>query len=77
MQRSFAVTLHIIDPDWKLRSTVLEFVYFPYQHNEQTAARLLVSIVPEWDLQHWLPAVTTDSGSEMPAAMRPVESHFS
>ncbi|OAE27781.1 hypothetical protein AXG93_2167s1100 [Marchantia polymorpha subsp. ruderalis] len=72
MRGYFDVTLHWVDENWNLRSTVIEFVYFPPPHNQWTTSELLLSILKDLNLATRVRAVTTDSGGEMPPAMRHV-----
>lgn len=38
MKGYFVVTLHWVDENWNLRSTVIEFIYFPPPHNQCTTS---------------------------------------
>ncbi|BBN01618.1 hypothetical protein Mp_2g08860 [Marchantia polymorpha subsp. ruderalis] len=68
----FVLTLHSVDKNWNLRSTVIEFIYFPPPHNQWTTSELLLSILKDLNLATRVRAVTTNSGGEMPPAMRHV-----
>ena len=72
MRGFFVITLHWIDTDWKLRSAVLEFIYFPPPHNQFTTSELILSVLKNYNLNTKIREVTTDSGSEMPPAMNHV-----
>ena len=72
MRGYFVVTLHWIDKNWILRSTVIEFTYFPPPHNQWTTSELLLSILKDLNLATRIRATTTDSGGEMPSSMRHV-----
>jgi hypothetical protein len=64
----FVVTLHWIDTEWRQRSSVLEFKYFPPPHNMHTTSSLLLRILDTFNLNTKIRAITTDSGGEMPPA---------
>jgi hypothetical protein len=70
MRGYFVITLHSIDADWKLRSAVLEFIYFPPPHNQFSTSELVLAVLKNYNLSTKIRAVTTDSGSEMPPAMK-------
>lgn len=72
MRGYFVVTVHWIDSDWAMRSAVLEFTYFPPPHNTTTTADLIIAILDHYKLSTKVRAITTDSGSEMPPAMKVV-----
>jgi hypothetical protein len=48
----------------------MDFIYFPPPHNQWTTSDLVLSVVKYYGLHTKVRAVTTDSGSEMPPAMK-------
>lgn len=72
MRGYFVVMLHWVDENWNLHPTVIEFIYFPPPHNQLTTSELLLSILKDLNLATRVRAITTDSGGEMPPAMRHV-----
>jgi hypothetical protein len=69
MRGYFVVTLHWICNDWRLRSSMLEFRYFPSPHNAVTTSELLNMILRDYNIHTRIRAITSDSGSEMAPAM--------
>jgi hypothetical protein len=51
---------------------VLEFTYFPPPHNQWTTSELLLTVLERYNLHTKIRSVTSDSGGEMPPAMRHV-----
>jgi hypothetical protein len=70
MRGYFVVTLHWICAESILRSSVLEFRYFPSPHTAVTTYEVLKLILQEYHLPTRIRAITTDSASEMRPAMR-------
>jgi hypothetical protein len=48
----------------------MDFIYFSPPHNQWTTSDLVLSVVKYYGLHTNVRAVTTDSGSEMPPAMK-------
>jgi hypothetical protein len=69
MRGYIVVTLHWICNDWRLRSSVLEFRFFPSAHNDVTTSELLNIILRDYNINTRIRAITSDSGSEMAPAM--------
>lgn len=70
MRGYFNVSIHWIDSSFTMRSAVLEFVYFPPPHNQGTTSDLLKDILIDYEMPKKVKSITTDSGGEMPPAMR-------
>ena len=64
-----AVTVHWITNEWTLKSSLLDFSYFPPPHNTQTTSDLLFNILTDMNLGTKILGITTDSGAEMPKAI--------
>jgi hypothetical protein len=73
MRGYFVMTLHWIDERWIHRSSVLEFKLFLSPHNMHTTSALIKRILKEFNLATKIRTSTTDSGSEMPPAMKIVK----
>ncbi|OAE20228.1 hypothetical protein AXG93_3960s1180 [Marchantia polymorpha subsp. ruderalis] len=71
MKGYFVVTLHWVDENWNLRSTVIEFIYFPPPHNQSSYLRVSQDALPIDDIRH------TRSGFTVPAAKRDAEAMLS
>ena len=66
------MTIHWIAADWKLRSCLLDFVYFPPPHNQYSTSELILKVLTDFNVHTKVRAITTDSGPEMGPAMNHV-----
>jgi Hermes transposase DNA-binding domain len=64
------IAVHWISDDFCLQSAVLSFKYFPPLHNAISTSEIVMDIINEFNLSTLLIGITTDSGAEMPNAMR-------
>jgi hypothetical protein len=69
MRGYFFVTLYWICNDWRPRSSVLEFRFFPSPDNAVTTSELLKILLRDYNIHTQIRAITSDSGSEMALAM--------
>jgi hypothetical protein len=72
MRGYFVITMHWINDTWDLKSAVLEFKYFPPPHNQETTFDLIINVLKDYNVSSRVKAITSDSGPEMPGAMRRV-----
>jgi hypothetical protein len=72
----FVVTIHWITLTFDIQSLVLEFLHFPPPHDQHNTRDILLNIINDYKLGPRVRAVTTDSGSEMPPAIRQVREYL-
>ncbi|XP_058874176.1 E3 SUMO-protein ligase ZBED1-like isoform X1 [Acipenser ruthenus] len=61
-----SLTVHYIDPDWKLCTKCLQTSYFPEDHTGEAIAQGLRDALSAWGLREELQiCITTDSGSDV------------
>ena len=72
MREYFAITIHWVGSDWKLHSSLLDFVYLPAPHNQWSTSELILKTITEFKIHTKVKAIATDSGSEMRPAMNHV-----
>ncbi|CAL1384874.1 unnamed protein product [Linum trigynum] len=58
-----AVTAHFIDNTWKLRNSMLKFLYVPTPHTSERLARKLFQCLLNWNIDGKLSAITLDNCS--------------
>ena len=73
MSPYMALTVHIINKDWKLVSLCLQTSFFPDDHTAENLANALQEQLADWNLDpKYLSAVTTDNGANILAAITKV-----
>ncbi|KAF0910419.1 hypothetical protein E2562_002884 [Oryza meyeriana var. granulata] len=56
-----AITAHLIDDSWRLRTVLMRFVYVPAPHNAEVIAEELAEALIKWNLDEKLSTVTLDN----------------
>ncbi|XP_046907209.1 E3 SUMO-protein ligase ZBED1-like [Hypomesus transpacificus] len=64
------VTAHYFDPQWKLQSHALTVLKTEDRHFANAVAEHFMLVAREWDIQHKVVSLTTDSARNMIAAAR-------
>lgn len=68
----FVTTIHWINQD-RLKCAVLELKYFPVPNNQWKTSEHVIDVIKQYNLHTKLVATTSDSGAEMPPAIRNVK----
>lgn len=69
----FVITVHWISPNWILQSATLEFTHFPYPHDADNTAALIIMAFKKYKIERKLFAFTSDNASEMISAMKKIK----
>lgn len=63
-----AITVHWINPDWKLEKVLLGFVYVNERHTAENISKRVFLVLNEFGISGRILAVVTDGASNMRAA---------
>ncbi|KAJ8333570.1 hypothetical protein SKAU_G00415780 [Synaphobranchus kaupii] len=69
-QNYLGVTAHFFDPEWKLQSYALTVMKTEERHFANAVAEHFMKVAGEWDIEHKVVSLTTDSARNMIAAAR-------
>ena len=65
-----AATVHWIDYNWTLRSSLLDYVRFMTPHNGENIAAIVAEILRDWKLTNKIQCITTENASDVVKGMR-------